>query len=469
MQMPRPIPRNGQSQAPRRTASVPFFLPEIRSQTVLLHADSVCWRRASTDKREVAPLSHARTAAPRLSARPFQGGKREARREMEYPFVDAGAIGETDNTVGLGSLPPEIAEMILMPLGPFETARAAGTSRHMSQVAREVAQRRKRAIARELCNDYDSCLRRFLLAAAEDDADTIEYIIASGAINPRRPLITSASALPQPPPNPRPEGASMVMLRNAPALNSAQQVDPYALLRTRPPSAEGWTPLAVAAAYGAPGVIARLASIGVRPQPTVEALIDGLLHQGWQLDDAARLIRGVTALTEIYPRAGPLDSADQNPLTALREFAVRRGSARKGMRLGEMFPRERGAADAVALFDADAVPIAQALLRAGYSPDERAQPTAGGTGRTLSETDLLREALRETESPDVLMRESRQEAMRYLNPRETRGPPRRAPTRAVLLSLLDFYDQQRRATLPGGVGSSRIMPTFDAMEWEGQI
>ncbi|AGO83213.1 hypothetical protein pdul_cds_961 [Pandoravirus dulcis] len=378
------------------------------------------------------------------------------------PMDVAASVQAVDDDLSLGSLPAEVLEMVLRSAGPFATARAAGTSQYMRQVARGAAEQEKGITARELCSDYEACLREFLLATAEDDADTVEYIIASGAIDPRRPVIASVVALPRPPLNPYREG--VIMFRDSPP----QEVDPYALLRTAPPTAEGWTPLAVAAAYGAPAVIARLASIGVRPRPTVETLIDGLLHRGWQLYSAAPVIRGVKALTETYPRTSPLAPEDENPLTALREYAVRRGSARKGILISLAFPPDRGVADAVALFDADALPIAGVLLRAGYSPDERAQPAVGNRGRAASEMDLLREKLRETESQRAAMFERQQEALRYLYPRDISGPPRRAPTRAVLQRLLDFYEQ-RRGGASTAAGPLRVVPSVDAMEWEGQI
>lgn len=381
---------------------------------------------------------------------------------MDDPLAATTRLGAIDGQSGLGALPPEVLEVVLRSAGPFASARAAPTSRVFGQVAREAARQQRKVTARELCGDYETCLEQFLLATAKDDADTVEYIIASGAIDPRRPVIASAAALPPPPPNPYREG--VIRFRDSPP----QQVDTYALLRTAPPTAQGWTPLAVAAAYGAPAVIARLASIGVRPEPTVETLINGLLRRGWELFYAAPVIRGVTALTETYPRTLPLAPEDENPLTALREFAVKRGSTGRGILIRLMVTPDRGVADAIALFDSDAVPIAKVLLRAGYSPDERGQPAVGNRGRPASEMDLVREQLRETESPTALMFERQQEILRQCGQLNVRGPPRRAPTRAVLQRLLDFYEQ-RRGGVPAAAGSARVVPSVDAMEWEGQI
>nr|UMO78429.1 hypothetical protein [Pandoravirus belohorizontensis] len=358
--------------------------------------------------------------------------------------MDVAAVGVDDSGLGMDSLPPEIIEMILRSAGPFAAARAARASRHMADVAREAVKQENKITAQELCDDYETCLREFLLAAAEDDADTVEYIIASGAIDPRRPLIASVLALPRPPSDPK-EG------------------DAYALLRTAPPSTEGWTPLAAAAAYGAPAVIARLASIGVRPQPTVETLIDGLLHRGWQLHSAAPVIRGVEALTETYPRTLPLDPADQNPLTALREYAVERARARGGPVIDRVFaldPRAAAAA-ATALFHTDVLPITETLLDAGYSPDERARPAVGEIGRTPSELDLLVQALRENERP--------MDALRRLGTIGILTATRHVLIGAVLQGLLNVYEEQGAAASASAGSLVRILPSVDAMEWEGQI
>ncbi|BCU02808.1 hypothetical protein [Pandoravirus japonicus] len=355
--------------------------------------------------------------------------------------MDVTALDMDDSGLGLDSLPPEIIEMILRSAGPFAAARAARASRHMAGVAREAAKQENKITAQELCDDYETCLREFLLAAAEDDADTVEYIIASGAIDPRRPLIASVSALPRPPSDP-------------------EKGDAYVLLRTAPPSTEGWTPLAAAAAYGAPAVIARLASIGVRPQPTAETLINGLLHRGWQLHFAAPVIRGVKALTGTYPRTSPLDPADQNPLTALREYAVERARVRTGHALNRVPALNPRATDA-AFFDTDVLPIAETLLEAGYSPGERAQSAVGEIRHTPSEMDLLVQALRESERP--------MGALKRLGTVGSLVATRRALIRAVLQGLLDVYEEQG-AGAPAGAGSLvRIVPSVDAMEWEGQI
>ncbi|QBZ81675.1 hypothetical protein pclt_cds_1092 [Pandoravirus celtis] len=273
-----------------------------------------------------------------------------------------------DGGPGLGTLPPDILGMVLRSAGPFATGRAAGVSRRFREVAGEVAKQEKQITAEDLCSDYETCLEQFLLATAEDDANSVEYIIASGAIDPRRPLITSVATLPRPPLNP-------------------QEEDPYALLRTVPPSDEGWTPLAVAAAYGAPAVIARLASIGVRPQPRVETLINGLIQRGRKMYHAGPTVRGVGALAETYPRTSPLDPANENPLTGLREYAVERS-----VRLLGRFASNPGDFAAV-LFESDVLPIAEALLRAGYSPDERAHALVGDARYGPSEMDLLVRAL----------------------------------------------------------------------------
>ncbi|BCU03007.1 hypothetical protein [Pandoravirus japonicus] len=351
--------------------------------------------------------------------------------DMDNLPVDvAASVQAVDDDLGLGSLPPEIVEMVLRSAGPFATARAAGASRYLSQVARRVAEQEKRVTARELCSDYETCLREFLLAAAEDDADTVEYIIASGAIDPRRPLIASVAALPRPPLDP-------------------QQGDPYALLRTEPPSTEGWTPLVAAAAYGAPAVIARLASIGVRPQPQVETLINRLLRRGRKLHYSGPVVRGVTALAETYPRTSPLNLANENPLTALREYALDRAVSRARF---EPNPGDF----TVALFESDVLPIVQALLRAGYSPDERARALERNGP---SEMDLAIKALdRSTDTLDAAL---------------SRGPfavnaiPTIIAAYVILQRLVDAYEQ-RQATSRANAGPSAVANGNDAMQWEGQ-
>jgi hypothetical protein len=285
---------------------------------------------------------------------------------MEEPWTEMGVVDTGDAALSLDALPPEVLEQVLQLAGPFATARATGVSQYLAQVAGGLAKRENESTARELCDNYDTCLYQFLLAAADDDADTVEHIIASGAIHPRRALIASVRDLPRPP-------------------RSNQEEDAYALLRTEPPSAEGWTPLTVAAAYGAPAVIARLKSLGVQPQPTVEALMSGLLRRGQRLVHAAPLIRGISALVQAYPRTSPLGPANENPLTALREYALYR-STRRALLTGD-------AGNFTAVFYTDVLPIALTLIEAGYRPDEHARPSVDEAHRGPSEMDLATAAL----------------------------------------------------------------------------
>lgn len=280
---------------------------------------------------------------------------------MDVQYADEGEQG-------LESLPPEVIEMILASAGPLATARAAQASRYVADTARQVAQIEAQQTVNELCPDYLTCLQEFMLAAADDDVATVEYILASGVINPRHPLVTDDTQLPRAPPG-------------------FDQVDAYSLLRTMPPTAEGWTPLTVAAAYGSPAVVALLASIGVRPRTTIEALINGLITRARNLRSWSTLVRGIEALTQSYPRTVPLAPSDNNPLTTLRHEAAERLASSVGVHLHQ--ESADNAADE--MFQADVLPIIAALLRAGYDPDERALAPDRAQGRTDSE---LSEAVR---------------------------------------------------------------------------
>lgn len=282
---------------------------------------------------------------------------------MDVQYADEGEQG-------LESLPPEIIEMILASAGPFATARAAQTSRYMAETARQLAQIETEETIRELCPDYLTCLQEFMLAVADDDVPTVEYILASGVIGPRQTLVGGDVQLPRAP-------------------SGHDQVDAFSPLRTVPPTDEGWTPLTVAAAYGSPAIIALLASIGVRPRTTVEALINGLIIRARQLRSWGPLARGVQAVTESYPRTVPLASSDDNPLTTLRHGAVERVVSSGGAHL-----RQESADNAAdEMFEADMLPIIMALMRAGYDPGERAFAPDHAQGRAGSELSEATRAL----------------------------------------------------------------------------
>ncbi|AVK76487.1 hypothetical protein pneo_cds_880 [Pandoravirus neocaledonia] len=260
---------------------------------------------------------------------------------MDVQYADEG-------TPGLESLPPEIVEMILASAGPFATARAAQASRYVAETARQLARIETQQTINELCPDYLTCLQEFMLAAADDDVPTVEYILASGVIGPRQSLIRSDVQLPRAP-----------LGRN--------QVDAYSLLRTAPPTYEGWTPLTVAAAYGSPAVVALLASISVHPRTGVEALINGLVLRARRLDSWNPLVRGVRALTQSYPRTVPLAPPDANPLTVVRHEGAERAS--RAARSDLFSAHDTDSARRV--FETDVYPIVEALMRAGYDPSER--------------------------------------------------------------------------------------------------
>nr|UMO80296.1 hypothetical protein [Pandoravirus aubagnensis] len=260
---------------------------------------------------------------------------------MDVQYADAGEQG-------LESLPPEIIEMILASAGPFATARAAQTSRYMAETARQLAQIETQQTVNELCPDYLTCLQEFMLTVANDDVATVEYILASGVIGPRQMLIGGDVRLPRAP-------------------LGRDEVDAFSLLRTAPPTEEGWTPLTAAAAYGSPAVVALLASIGVRPRTTVEALINGLIVRARQLRSWGSLARGIQALAQSYPRTVPLAPSDPNPLTVVRQEAAERASRAARSKVLPIY-----AADAAQrVLETDVYPVVEALLRAGYDPSER--------------------------------------------------------------------------------------------------
>ncbi|QBZ80933.1 hypothetical protein pclt_cds_335 [Pandoravirus celtis] len=225
---------------------------------------------------------------------------------------------------GQVELPGEVWHKVLSQVGTAEAMGLGGVSQTFESGRRATLQRTAAQTRRQLCPDPLACTRALLCAIAYDDVDTVAAILSTGVVRPDVPVI-------------RHEADAGALFAGAPCAieflgpsGSVLYRGGYALL-----SETELTPLALAVLLGSPRTIHLLGSHGVRPWPTVEALIDlALTWQGAATDVAVsdrgdaqpRLVKAgsasnsVRALVTTYGRTRPrLSLADTHPLDVLRE------------------------------------------------------------------------------------------------------------------------------------------------------
>ncbi|AVK75391.1 DNA pol3 gamma3 incomplete domain containing protein [Pandoravirus quercus] len=328
------------------------------------------------------------------------------------------------------TLPPEVVNVIAASRGlsARDVAALYAASRTLAgSVQRPLAQRRTAYEAYTRpgapCGDYADCAATLLSAIARDDVDAVHRVLDSGVvgldalIDPavvRRFGNPSTMATTAPAVGISTTPLALAGMARANVVGRSFAGDEAARDRTRVyRNQRGWpyaTPLALAATIKAPGVVRELAAAGAQPWPSVETLLERALYypldqrvivlganvsrpdaiEGFRQamvalhdtpvelnedeplsyitrpsDTTAILVREadtpgvVRALTQYYPRSARLHPDDINPLTALRQFATEQALWIEG-----------DASDPQAIASA-LEPIIQALLEAGYSPDER--------------------------------------------------------------------------------------------------
>lgn len=276
------------------------------------------------------------------SARVSFVSRRRPRKRPRPDAYDEAAPGETiAGSEEQVELPGEMWYGVLSRLGLAETLSLPAMSRTFAAGQREALRRAAASARQQVCPDPLACTRALLCAIAYDDVDTVAAIFSTGVVRPDVPVI-------------RDEADAGALFAGAPCaiefLGTSGSViyrGGYALL-----SETELTPLALAVILGSPRTISLLASRGVRPWPTVEALIDlALTWRGAATDVAVsdrdgaqpRLVKAgsasssVGALVAAYGRTRPrLSPTDTHPLDVLREAIL--GTVQSSVALDPAFP-----------------------------------------------------------------------------------------------------------------------------------
>nr|UMO79318.1 hypothetical protein [Pandoravirus aubagnensis] len=306
----------------------------------------------------------------------------------QYPYDGR---GDGDGTDAMRQKRRTLPWLSVASMAPAQIA-ALATSRHAGRpvgvdTARQTAGRLRLLYATNGCADYIGCASLLIDAIARDDPQEVRRLMAMArGLGPHS--VFDGHRL-------RTAGNPIVLARwQGEAGLSPSDASPVADAGAGLAGDMFTTPLAVAAATGATGVVAALIDAGARPWPTVETVLaPALAHPLATAIDVASVEGGtslapvrnvfadreathvtqrpydpsavVALLIRTFPRTGPLGSWDVNPLTMARAHAVHTAtSATRRMRNRDIQKQ------AVARL----LRILSVLLDAGYSPHD---PTAG--------------------------------------------------------------------------------------------
>ncbi|AGO82550.1 hypothetical protein pdul_cds_473 [Pandoravirus dulcis] len=337
-----------------------------------------------------------------------------------------------------------------------DVARLAAATRSLRWLASEQEGVRRRAALRATagpCADYLGCVGALTRAIADDDADTVAALVDSGRIPINEPIdleavdkysgwqtrLDAASDLP-------PWNSTLSALPHARYWGTLPAGSPYAI------------PLSVAVAAGAQRSAARLMRLGAGAWPSPETLLsyavrmplatrvrsvtqwfDGMsgydpdaptVHGPWRDIDTRAMVQRIA---RTYPRSPRLGPWDDSPLATLLN--------RVGQGMAYYSAAHGGDALAARVTD-----LAEALLQAGYSPDERAFAEARvPTGRdNPSVRELTRQRLYEAEDRlETRIANMSEEEEREIDDVGDGGGPwasRERAAVAVLGALNDLYD-----------------------------
>nr|UMO78843.1 hypothetical protein [Pandoravirus belohorizontensis] len=249
-----------------------------------------------------------------LRRRPRKRSRLDVRDEVGLPVA-----AETPS-----ELPGEIWHSVLSQLGTAEALGLGGVSQTFEAGRRATLNREIAQARRQLCPDPLACTRALVCAIANDDIDAVAAILSTGVVRADTPAV-------------RHPGDIDNVFAGAPCTIDflAPGVAMYRPGRDQIFRDIELTPLALAVILGSPRTVGLLASHGVRPWPTVEALVDLALASPWSLMDIAVTNRGdaqdrfvkerpatdvARALVAGYRRTLPvLSPVDTHPLDVLRE------------------------------------------------------------------------------------------------------------------------------------------------------
>nr|UDO47956.1 hypothetical protein [Pandoravirus massiliensis] len=334
--------------------------------------------------------------------------------EEDYVANEETARGGDDEAHSV-ALPPELWIDILTRAGAGAAASASQASRDLYAYGRTAAQDIGAAAKRGACRTPLSCTQALVCAIVRDDPDDLAAILLSGVVDPQLPAVPTYTSA---------AGAELKRLLMSEGECTAVQgpLDNPTYFFGVPSLAlpGGWTPLNMAVAFRSPRSIAVLKSFGARPTTTVEPLLaeamrspDSPFTMVTQQEDgtlvplppreAPRAVM-LNQLLRAFGRTMPLANVDTNPLTRARDIALTHTVENINDITSPDDPRVRllvqpfGNADALRLAPlsgnspnterirmATGVLAAQwakvyahlwpsiinALLEAGYSPDER--------------------------------------------------------------------------------------------------
>lgn len=337
-----------------------------------------------------------------------------------------------------------------------DVARLAAAARSLRWLAPQQEEARRRAALRATagpCADYLGCVGALTRAIADDDADTVAALVGSGRIPVNEPIDLEAVD--------KYAGwrTRLDAASDSPPWNSTVLVLPHSRYwGTLPAGSPYATPLSVAVAAGAQRSAARLMRLGATAWPSPEALLsyavrvplatrvrsvsqwyDGMsgydpdaptTYGPWRDVDTRSMVQRIA---RAYPRSPQLGPWDDSPLTSLLN--------RVGQDMAYYSAARGGDALAARVTD-----LAEALLQAGYSPDERAFAEARvPTGRdNPSVRELTRQRLAEAEDRlDTRIANMSEEEEREIDDLGDGGGPwasRERTAVAVLGALNDLYD-----------------------------
>ncbi|AJF97707.1 hypothetical protein TW95_gp0973 [Pandoravirus inopinatum] len=312
---------------------------------------------------------------------------------------------------------------------PVAASRARGVSAALGAYGRQALEDIGAAAERAECRSPQACTRALICAIARDDPRAVTRLLLSRVVDPTLPAIPTLGGIDYETQKRRLREALVAPLSCTVIRGGTDR--PNYFFEGAPSNLGGqWTPVNMAVAFEAPRALTALASFGARPPTTTESLIDYVIRRSdydrytpVEVDAAGNLVSPprdtpqrrvpraemIRRLARAFGRRPTLAAVDRNPLTVAREAAladantivVRRYDVDDAMdgldtgatpaeaiamvlsrRMGSLAPLPVGAPDDVqlrALADdlvartsGSRLDVVTALLKAGYSPDERA-------------------------------------------------------------------------------------------------
>ncbi|AGO83992.1 hypothetical protein psal_cds_348 [Pandoravirus salinus] len=262
----------------------------------------------------------------------FVSRRRPRKRSRTYEHNDDGEDGyrgrrqQRDAAEPPIELPGEMWHAVISNLGPAEALGLGGVSRAFESGRRATLEREVAQTRRQVCPDPLACTRALLCAILRDDVDTVAAILSTGILRADVPMVHGVDDV----------SGLLRGMRCGFAFRAPEGVAQRDRGLDLGSTISDLTPLGLAAVAGSPRTVRLLGSRGVRPWPTVEALIESALMSEGVARDA--LVEGregdqrfrtrpasdaARALIATFARTRPtLSVSDTHPLDVLREATL---------------------------------------------------------------------------------------------------------------------------------------------------